>query len=61
MDLIYLDPPFNSARNYNVIFSRGSDANHEVGAQIEPPKDQFPGVDRLKDVCCYENRPGPLS
>ena len=22
VDLVYLDPPFNSARNYNVIFSR---------------------------------------
>jgi site-specific DNA-methyltransferase (adenine-specific) len=35
VDLIYLDPPFNSARNYNVIFSRGSDATNDVAAQIE--------------------------
>jgi adenine specific DNA methylase Mod len=35
VDLIYLDPPFNSARNYNVIFSKGADTNHDVGAQIE--------------------------
>ncbi|WP_136709394.1 DNA methyltransferase [Agromyces sp. H66] len=35
VDLVYLDPPFNSARNYNVIFARGTDAHHDVGAQIE--------------------------
>jgi len=35
VDLVYLDPPFNSNRNYNVIFARDSrvtDANH---AQIQ--------------------------
>lgn len=35
VDLVYLDPPFNSARNYNVIFARGTDAHNDVGAQIE--------------------------
>ena len=30
VDLIYLDPPFNSARNYNVLFKeKGS--THETG------------------------------
>jgi DNA modification methylase len=34
VDLVYLDPPFNSARNYNVIFSEhGESAGAE--AQIE--------------------------
>jgi DNA modification methylase len=35
VDLVYLDPPFNSARNYNVIFARGNDTGQDVGAQIE--------------------------
>lgn len=32
VDLVYLDPPFNSNRNYNVIFSRK--ASHADTAQI---------------------------
>src|SRR5262245_6792909 len=32
VDLIYLDPPFNSQRNYNVIFK--SDKGKEAEAQI---------------------------
>lgn len=35
VDLVYLDPPFNSARNYNVIFARGTTTHADVGAQIE--------------------------
>lgn len=35
VDLVYLDPPFNSARNYNVIFARGNNSAADVGAQIE--------------------------
>ena len=35
IDLVYLDPPFNSARNYNVIFARGGATASDVGAQIE--------------------------
>lgn len=35
VDLVYLDPPFNSARNYNVIFAKGKEGTHEVAAQIE--------------------------
>lgn len=34
VDLIYLDPPFNSNRNYNVIFGRNS-AIGDVAAQIQ--------------------------
>lgn len=34
VELVYLDPPFNSARNYNVIFAHG-DTHADVGAQIE--------------------------
>jgi len=44
VDLVYLDPPFNSARNYNVIFARGADANHvaqDTSAQIEAFSDTW--------------------
>lgn len=34
VDLVYLDPPFNSNRNYNVIFGRNS-ALGDVAAQIQ--------------------------
>ena len=34
VDLVYLDPPFNSARNYNVIF-RANDVHADASAQIE--------------------------
>jgi DNA modification methylase len=40
VDLVYLDPPFNSARNYNVIFGRG-DAAPDVGAQIQAFEDTW--------------------
>lgn len=35
VDLVYLDPPFNSARNYNVIFARNGDSATDAGAQIQ--------------------------
>jgi DNA modification methylase len=35
VDLVYLDPPFNSARNYNVIFGKHQTANQEDAAQIQ--------------------------
>lgn len=40
VDLVYLDPPFNSARNYNVIFSRGEHAD-SAGAQIQAFEDTW--------------------
>ena len=43
VDLVYLDPPFNSARNYNVIFSKaltGAPAN-DASAQIEAFEDTW--------------------
>ena len=35
VDLIYLDPPFNSNRNYNVLFRNeaGSEAESQTGAK----------------------------
>ncbi len=43
VDLVYLDPPFNSARNYNVIFSRDGSQRHEAdaAAQIEAFEDTW--------------------
>lgn len=35
VDLVYLDPPFNSARNYNVIFARHGESATGAGAQIQ--------------------------
>ena len=36
VDLVYLDPPFNSNRNYNVIFNRhAGDTSADASAQIE--------------------------
>lgn len=42
VDLVYLDPPFNSARNYNVIFSReGGTHPADASAQIEAFEDTW--------------------
>jgi len=43
VDLVYLDPPFNSNRNYNVIFNRSGGAKHEAdaSAQIEAFEDTW--------------------
>jgi adenine specific DNA methylase Mod len=39
VDLVYLDPPFNSSANYNVLFS--SPKGHQSGAQIEAFEDTW--------------------
>jgi adenine specific DNA methylase Mod len=39
IDLIYLDPPFNSSANYNVLFS--SPKGHQSGAQIHAFEDTW--------------------
>lgn len=41
IDLVYLDPPFNSARNYNVIFARHGESTHGAGAQIQAFEDTW--------------------
>jgi len=41
VDLVYLDPPFNSNRNYSVIFSRNGKAEDENTAQIEAFEDTW--------------------
>lgn len=35
VDLVYLDPPFNSARNYNVLFGRNQKHSADDSAQIQ--------------------------
>jgi DNA modification methylase len=48
VDLIYLDPPFNSSANYNVLFS--SPKGHQSGAQIEAFEDTWHwGVEAEKE------------
>ena len=39
VDLIYLDPPFNSSRSYNVLFKEES--GQESGAQITAFEDTW--------------------
>ena len=39
VDLIYLDPPFNSKRDYNLLFR--SPKGHEASAQIEAFEDSW--------------------
>ena len=46
VDLIYLDPPFNSNRNYNVLFSEKS--HHESDAQIEAFTDTWHWSDQAE-------------
>lgn len=41
VDLVYLDPPFNSNRNYSVIFSRNDKIENENTAQIEAFEDTW--------------------
>lgn len=41
VDLVYLDPPFNSNRNYSVIFSRKGQIEDENTAQIEAFEDTW--------------------
>lgn len=40
VDLVYLDPPFNSNRNYSVIFGRNR-AEDEAAAQIQAFEDTW--------------------
>jgi len=39
VDLVYLDPPFNSSRNYNVLFK--DESGHEADAQITAFEDTW--------------------
>lgn len=41
VDLVYLDPPFNSNRNYSVIFNRHGVTDDDAAAQIEAFEDTW--------------------
>lgn len=41
VDLVYLDPPFNSNRNYSVIFNRNGEVPLDTSAQIEAFEDTW--------------------
>ena len=41
VDLVYLDPPFNSNRNYSVIFNRNGEVPLDASAQIEAFEDTW--------------------
>lgn len=41
VDLVYLDPPFNSNRNYSVIFNRHGEVGNDASAQIEAFEDTW--------------------
>ncbi len=47
IDLIYLDPPFNSSRNYNVLFK------DEHGAESEAQISAVTAI-RLASIQCYK-------
>jgi site-specific DNA-methyltransferase (adenine-specific) len=59
VDLIYLDPPFNSNASYNVLF-KGPSGN-ESAAQIEAFDDTWHWTDNagapLVRACCQGRRP----
>ncbi len=46
VDLIYLDPPFNSNRNYNVLFK--DESGNDSEAQITAFEDTGDGIHLLK-------------
>ena len=41
VDLIYLDPPFNSNRAFNVLFEKGHEEDQEESAQIHALEDTW--------------------
>jgi DNA modification methylase len=60
VDLVYLDPPFNSARNYNVIFARHGETPQGAAAQIQAFEDTWtwtPETAAEYDKCISEALP----
>ena len=51
VDLIYLDPPFNSNANYNVLFN--SPADEAAGAQVEAFRDTWAWGPEAPWACRY--------
>ena len=56
VDLVYLDPPFNSARNYNVIFSRSGEATPGASAQIQAFEDTWTWDQETEHAAEIHNR-----
>lgn len=48
VDLVYLDPPFNSNANYNILFK--SPTGTQADAQIEAGEDTWHWNDRAEDA-----------
>src|SRR5215210_5275051 len=53
VDLIYLDPPFNSNRNYNVLFREQGKAKAESQAQIEAFTDTWHWTEAAEETYAY--------
>jgi site-specific DNA-methyltransferase (adenine-specific) len=52
IDLVYLDPPFNSNRNYNVLFR--DESGREAEAQIEAFEDTWHWSEAAEDEAYHE-------
>lgn len=64
VDLIYLDPPFNSDRSYNVIFSRHDTVSNDDAAQIHAFDDTWrwtPATEEQYGAYVSGELPGPVS
>lgn len=62
VDLVYLDPPFNSSRAYNVIFARQDRSDDDTAAQIRAFNDTWhwtPVTDGQYQRC-LETTPAPV-
>ncbi len=61
VDLVYLDPPFNSNQDYNVLFTErnGSDAAAQIKAFEDTWHWDMNAAAALNDV--IENGPGPVA
>jgi hypothetical protein len=61
VDLVYLDPPFNSSRAYNVIFARHAHSGNGASAQIQAFGDTWhwtPATDQQYQLRAAEERVG---
>lgn len=65
VDLVYLDPPFNSSRSHNVIFEKHPDDFEAVAAQVKAFNDTWhwsPTTDYLyQKYALAEELPGPTA
>ena len=63
VDLVYLDPPFNSKRGYNLLFKtpKGHDSDAQVTAFLQSTQDRIP-VDDIVTAAAQRpiDKPLPL-